>query len=207
MQAETTRYAVAIPHAGSLILTHSWDGQIPALKDFPPADRPNATIVFWTFRGMVGLGLLMLVLAIWGLALRRGARLYARRAFLRFALAMSPAGILAILLGWMTTEIGRQPWVVYGLQRTADAVSPHPAGELALTLAIFVVVYIVAFGAGTAYALRVMTRWPPQAQAGRAPAPGDPGPLRRPMRPLSGARAGRAADSDPAALAEQDDGR
>ena len=96
------------------MLTHSWDGQIPALKDFPRADRPNSTIVFWTFRVMVGLAMLMILLALLGLWLRRGGRLYRSRPFLRFALLMGPSGLVALLAGWFTTEIGRQPWIVYG---------------------------------------------------------------------------------------------
>ncbi|OZI21985.1 cytochrome ubiquinol oxidase subunit I [Bordetella genomosp. 7] len=185
MQAETTRYKVEIPRLGSLILTHSWDGQIPALKSFPPEDRPNSTIVFWTFRIMVGLGLLMIALAVWGNALRRSARMYLSRPFLRFALAISPAGLVALLAGWYTTEIGRQPWIVYGLQRTADAVSPHPAGEVGFTLALFVVVYLAVFGAGTAYGMRLLAAGP--QQAGDDPGPGGAGQPRQPMRPLSAA--------------------
>jgi cytochrome d ubiquinol oxidase subunit I len=88
MQAETTRWKVEVPRAGSLLLTHSWGGDIPALKDFARADRPNATVVFWTFRVMVGLAFLMLALALAGLALRRGGRVYRSKAFLRFALLM-----------------------------------------------------------------------------------------------------------------------
>ncbi|PJN93816.1 cytochrome ubiquinol oxidase subunit I, partial [Amaricoccus sp. HAR-UPW-R2A-40] len=109
MAAETTRYAIEIPRMGSLLLTHSWDGTIPALKDFAPGDRPNSTVVFWSFRIMVGLGFLMLGLAVWSAWLRRQGDLYRNRLFLRAAVAMGPAGILAILAGWFTTEIGRQP--------------------------------------------------------------------------------------------------
>src|SRR5690606_20533503 len=102
------------PARGSPLLTKSLGGTIPAPKGLAREDRPNATIVFWTFRVMVGLGLLMIALAFWGLWLRRGARLYAQRGFLRLAVALSPAGLVAILAGWYTTEIGRQPWLVQG---------------------------------------------------------------------------------------------
>ncbi|OVZ56923.1 cytochrome ubiquinol oxidase subunit I [Pigmentiphaga sp. NML080357] len=187
MEAETTRFSVDVPRLGSLILTHSWDGQIPALKDFPPEDRPNSTIVFWTFRIMVGLGLLMIALAVWGLWLRRSSRLYTSRPFLRFALAMSPAGLVAILAGWYTTEIGRQPWTVYGLLRTADAVTPqHTTGQLAFTLLLFVVVYLAVFGAGTAYGLRLIAKGPAPDEH-RQQVAGGPGEQRQPMRPLSAA--------------------
>jgi cytochrome bd ubiquinol oxidase subunit I len=194
MKTETTRYALGIPHLGSLILTHSWDGQIPALKDFAPRDRPNSLIVFWSFRLMVGLGLLMIALGAWSLWLRRGDRLWSRRWFLRFTLWMGPAGLVAILAGWTTTEVGRQPWVVYGVLRTADAVSPHGVGPLALTLALFVVVYFFVFGAGTRYVLR-MIRKGPQHFALNQPLQGGPGEPRTPMRPLSAANAADTADS------------
>ena len=104
---------------------------------FPRQDRPDSTVVFWTFRLMVGLGLLMLLL---GLAsapwLRWRGRLYDQRLFLWFAVAMGPAGLVAILAGWVTTEMGRQPWVVYGVMRTKDAVSNHSALALTVTLAV-----------------------------------------------------------------------
>ena len=160
MQAEQTRYALGIPKLGSLILTHSLDGQIPGLKDFPAQDRPPAAVVFWSFRVMVGLGMLMLALAALALLLRWRGRLYQSRFLQRFALVMGPAGLLAILAGWITTEVGRQPWVVYGVMRTADAVSAHRAAPVALSLAIFVVVYFSLFGAGTVYGLRIIRKGP-----------------------------------------------
>ncbi|GAA0222711.1 cytochrome ubiquinol oxidase subunit I [Castellaniella daejeonensis] len=187
MDAEMTRHAVEIPRLGSLILTHSWDAQIPALKDFPAADRPDSTSVFWTFRIMVGLGLLMIALAFWGAWLRRSARLYGHRRFLRCTVAMSPAGLAAILAGWYTTEAGRQPWVVYGLLRTSDAASSHPAGQVAFTLGLFVAVYLMVFGAGTAYGLHLLAEDP----ADSAPAPeGGAGQSSQAMRPLSAAQEG-----------------
>jgi len=199
MAAEVTRYAVEIPRAGSLLLTHSWDGTIPALKDFAPEDRPNSTIVFWTFRAMVGLGVLMIALALWGLVLRRRERLFTQRAFLRFALLLSPAGLVAILAGWYTTEIGRQPWIVQGLMRTAEAASPqHTAPQVGFTLALFVLVYVVVFGAGTAYGLRIMAKGP-TPEAGDQPVRGGPGEPRQPMRPMSAAQEGVDAQGDRAA--------
>lgn len=186
MDEERTRFAVGIPHLGSVILTHSWTGQIPGLKEFPREDRPNSLIVFWSFRLMVGLGLLMIALGAWGLWLRRGGRIWTRRPFLRFALWMGPAGLVAILAGWTTTEVGRQPWVVYGVLRTADAVSPHGAGSLALTLALFVAAYVFVFGTGTVYLLRMMRKGPQRFELHR-PAEGGPGEERTPMRPLSAA--------------------
>jgi cytochrome bd ubiquinol oxidase subunit I len=160
MNAELTRYAVQIPHLGSLVLTHSWNGQIPGLKDFAPEDRPNSTIVFWTFRIMVGLGFLMLLLGLWGAWARWHHELYRSKLFLRFAVLMGPAGLIAIVAGWLTTEIGRQPWVVYGVMRTADAVSNHSALELTTSLLIFIVMYFAVFGTGIAYMLRLVGKGP-----------------------------------------------
>ena len=166
MDAETTRYAVGIPKLGSLILTHSLDGQIKGLKEFPREDRPPAAVLFWSFRAMVGLGLLMIALAGLALLARWRKRLFDARLLHRFALLMGPAGLAAILAGWITTEVGRQPWVVYGVMRTADAVSTHKAAPVALTLAIFVVVYFVVFGAGTMYGLRLIRKGPQEGEAG-----------------------------------------
>ena len=195
MEAETTRYAVGVPHLGSVILTHSWNGQFPGLKAFPRQDRPNSLIVFWSFRLMVGLGLLMIGLGLWSLLLRRGDRLFVTRSFLHAARWMGPAGLVAILAGWVTTEVGRQPWVVYGVLRTADAASPHAAGAVALTLGLFVIAYLFVFGAGTAYVLRLMRKGPQAFALHRAPE-GGPGEGRTPMRPLSAADVGTDDDDD-----------
>ena len=186
MEREETRFAVEIPRLGSLILTHSWDGQFPGLKEFPPEDRPNATIVFWSFRVMVGLGLLMILLGVWSVLLRRSGTLFESRNFLRACVVMGPAGLVAIIAGWFTTEIGRQPWVVYGLQRTADAVSNHGVLPLAISLVLFIVVYCVVFGVGIAYMLRLVRKGPVMHAEGEAVV-GGPGHERQQMRPISAA--------------------
>lgn len=160
MQAETTRYAVQVPHLGSLILTHSWDGEIRGLKEFPPQDRPYSPIVFWSFRLMVGLGLLMLLTAVLGLVLRKRGRLYEARWFQRFVLYMGPSGLIALLAGWVTTEVGRQPWTVYGILRTEDSVAPINAQLAGVSLLIFVIVYFAVFGTGVYYMLKLMYRGP-----------------------------------------------
>ena len=196
MEAERTRYAVGIPKLGSLILTHSLDGQFAGLKEFPREDRPPAAVVFWSFRTMVGLGLLMITLGVVGLFVRWRRRLYASRPLHRFALWMGPAGLAAILAGWITTEVGRQPWVVYGVLRTADAVTPHALAPVAFTLAIFIVVYFAVFGAGTVYALRIIGRGP-HTDDSDAPVPGGPGQPRTPSRPLSAAQQDDDAVGDP----------
>lgn len=186
MEEETNHFAVEVPHLGSLILTHSWDGQFQGLKDFPKQDRPNATIVFWSFRIMVGLGLLMIAMGVWAAWERWRGRLYQARPLLRFALYMGPFGLVALLAGWITTEVGRQPWLVYGVMRTADGVTPHGALEVGITLALFVVVYFVLFGAGIAYILRLI-RVGPKPDEGATAVEGGPGEIRTPSRPLSAA--------------------
>lgn len=191
MAAETNRFAVEVPHLGSVILTHSWNGQFPALKEFPRDERPFVPLVFWSFRVMVVAGLLMLGLALAGAWARRRGCLYdaaQSRRLLRYALCMGPAGLVAILAGWYTTEVGRQPWVVYGVMRTADAVSPHGVFEVGLTLVLFIVVYFILFGAGTVYMLRLIRRGPPEIPD-EAPE-GGPGEARTPARPLSAAMHG-----------------
>src|SRR5690606_1586475 len=182
-EAETTHFAVKVPNLGSVILTHSWDGQFPGLKEFAPEDRPPVAVVSWTFRIMVGLGLLMILLGVWSLIARLRGTLFESRALHRMALYMGPAGIVAILAGWFTTEIGRQPWVVYNLMRTADAVSPHGVPEMTTSLILFVVVYFIVFGAGTVYVLRLIGLGP-VAHEGKQPIEGGPGQERTPARPF-----------------------
>jgi cytochrome d ubiquinol oxidase subunit I len=186
MQREETRFKLEIPALGSLILTHSLDQQVPALKEFAPEDRPNATIVFWTFRVMVGLGMLMILTGLWGLWLRARGRLYQSRAFLHLVVWMGPSGILAILAGWYTTEIGRQPWIIQGLMRTADASSGHSFAQMSLTLTLFVVVYFALFGAGLGYMMRLVRKGP-VTDEGKQATEGGPGRKRTPSRPLSAA--------------------
>ena len=160
-EAETNHAEIAIPALSSLILTHEWDGVVPGLKDFPVDERPNPEILFWTFRIMVAIGMVMLTVALIHLVQRVRGRLYSPNWFHRVLIACMPLGFVAILAGWFTTEIGRQPWVVQGLIRTADAVTPALTGEAALTsLLVFVVVYTVIYGAGTYYLFRLLTIGP-----------------------------------------------
>src|SRR5471032_1461820 len=160
MQAETTRYAVSIPHLGSLILTHSWDGEIRGLKEFPPQDRPNSTVVFWSFRIMAGLGVLMILMSLAAWGLRRRERLFESKWFQRFAVVMGPSGFITLLAGWVTTEAGRQPWVVYGVMRTSQAVSPLTTQQVGISLMTFVAVYFLVFGTGIYYMLKLMRSGP-----------------------------------------------
>lgn len=160
MQAEETRYAVKVPHLGSVILTHSWDGEIRGLKEFPAKDRPYSPVVFWTFRIMAGLGMLMLLTALLGLLLRKNGRLYTSVWYQRLVLCMGPSGVLALLAGWITTEVGRQPWTVYGVLRTEDSVSPIASQQVGISLLIFVLVYFLVFGIGLYYMLKLMKQGP-----------------------------------------------
>ncbi len=189
MAAETTRYAVEIPHLSSLILTHSYNGQFRGLSEFKAQDRPNAAIVFWTFRVMVGLGVLIVLLAAWSLWLRWRGKLFSARNFLRLATIMGPSGLIAVLAGWYTTEIGRQPWVVYGVMRTDHAVSNHSALALSATLVVFIVMYTAVFGTGISYMLKLVAKGPDEPETAS-----HPGQSQRPARPLSAA----PDDIDPA---------
>jgi cytochrome d ubiquinol oxidase subunit I len=180
-EAQTNHYEVAIPHIGSVYLTHSWNGTIKSLADFPREDLPYVPIVFFAFRIMVGLGLLMFALGGIGLLLRPKGRIYRASWFQRIAVAMGPAGFIAMLAGWTVTETGRQPYTVYGLLRTADSVAPVGTAAVAASLAAFVVIYMLVFGAALLFLLRLMAKPPeigepgvpstPQRSAGIVPGP------------------------------------
>jgi cytochrome d ubiquinol oxidase subunit I len=171
-EAEETRARLELPNLGSLILTHEWDGVVQGLKAWPRDERPPSEIVFWSFRLMVAIGFAMAGLGLWSLVARLRHRLYDWRALLWCSLVMAPSGFGAVLAGWITTEVGRQPWTVYGLLRTAQSVSPLEAPAVGASLAAFVVVYFAIFGAGTFYVLRLMGRTP------EAELPEEIGPLR-----------------------------
>jgi cytochrome d ubiquinol oxidase subunit I len=184
MKAETTRYAVSIPHLGSLILTHSWDGEIRGLKEFPREDRPNSTVVFWSFRVMAGLGMLMIAMSALAWVMRRHGRIYEARWFQKFVVAMGPTGFITLLAGWITTEAGRQPWVVYGVMRTAQAASPLTAQQVGISLMAFVIVYFLVFGTGVYYLLKLMRMGPPLPDQDQGKASADT-QSRNARRPLS----------------------
>ncbi len=156
--AEKTHLEVAIPGAGVIVAPP--DEEVLGLKAFAPEDRPPVFLVFWSFRIMVGLGLLMIGLGLWGAWLAWRRRLQQSRWFLRFAVAMGPSGFLAVLAGWVVAEVGRQPWVVFNQLRTADAVSPVGAGEVAFSLLAYMVVYAIVFTAGAIYILRMIAEGP-----------------------------------------------
>lgn len=158
--AEKTRYAIEIPKLGSLILTHHLDGEVKGLKEWPPSQRPSAEIIFWTFRVMVFLGFAMLGLGLWGGWHRWRGNLYETQLLLRASVLMGPAGFVAVVCGWITTEVGRQPWTVYGLMTTAESASLLQVSAVTGSLLSFIVVYFTVFGAGTFYLLRLMRSSP-----------------------------------------------
>ncbi len=162
----TMDYEVAIPHLSGLILTHSWSGHTPGLTDFKPEDRPPAEILFWSFRLMVGLGSAMVLLGVASLYLRWKKRLYDNTPLLIASLVMAPSGLIALLAGWVTTEVGRQPYTVYGVLRTAQSVSPIGAPGLAVSLMAFVLVYFLVFGAGVVMVLRLLANPPGPDESG-----------------------------------------
>ena len=153
-------HALEIPRLGSLILKHDPDAPLAGLDSIAPENRPPAKVVFWTFRVMVGLGLLMFALGAWSLLGRVTRKLYDWRWLHRFAVSMGPAGFIAVIAGWMTTEIGRQPFTVYGVLRTADSASPLAAPAVGASLLAFIVVYFAVFGMGSWYLLKLMSRPP-----------------------------------------------
>ena len=164
--AATVRYPLAIPHAGSLILKHSPTAPMDGLDTVPRAEWPPVAVVFWSFRIMVGLGTLMFALGALALVAHLRGRLHDWKALHLFAVAMGPAGFVAVIAGWVTTEVGRQPYTVYGLLRTAESASPLDAPAVAASLVAFVVVYFTVFSVGAWYMLRLMAH---------APAPAEPG--------------------------------
>jgi cytochrome d ubiquinol oxidase subunit I len=158
-QTASNRYALDIPDAGSLLLTHSRDGAIKGLKSFPRDEWPPVIFPFFAFRIMVGIGLIMLALVISAWILKASGRLLQARRFLRLCQFASPLGFAAVLAGWTTTEVGRQPWTVYGLLRTADSVSPSLTGaNVAVSLIAYGVVYLVMYPVGVRYMLRIIQR-------------------------------------------------
>ncbi len=174
-EEERLDYAIGIPGLSSLILEHDMKAPMKGLKTIPKEDRPPVAIVFWSFRIMVGLGFLMLGVGLWSLWARFRGRLYEDRWLHRAALVMGPSGLVAVLAGWITTEVGRQPYTVYGLMRTSESASPLDAPAVGTSLLAFIIVYFFVFGAGIFYILRLMSAGP---HLGEAPLSDADGPTR-----------------------------
>ena len=181
--AERNRLELGVPVLGSVILGHSPDAVVRGLKEWKAEDRPPVAIPFFSFRLMVGVGVLMLALTIAGLVLWRRGRLAAAAGFQRACILAAPLGFVAVVAGWVTTEVGRQPWVVYGLVRTRDAVTPSlGTHDVALSLLVYVLAYVFIFGGGLLFMARLVRRgFDSDAEL-------EPGaPAATPARPLSGA--------------------
>jgi cytochrome bd ubiquinol oxidase subunit I len=178
---QTNHFEVKIPKLASLILTHDWDGEVPGLKDVPIEEQPPVFAVFWAFRVMVGLGLLMIGFAIWGLILRIGGKYYKSPLFLNSLRLMSLSPFFAVLAGWIVTETGRAPWLIYGQMTHAQGLTPSLTGGMALfTLIGYVVVYALVFSAGVYYLLKVF-----RGGVEKANAPHETESIERASRPFS----------------------
>lgn len=165
-EAEETRYALEIPKLSSLILTHSREGTVRGLKEWPAEDRPPVALVFWSFRIMVGIGMLMIGTGLCALVLYLRKQLFETRWFRFCCMALTPAGFIAVLAGWIVTEVGRQPYIVYKVLRTSETVSPVPGSQIGLTLLFFLIAYFFIFGAGVYYISRVIARGPEPGDQG-----------------------------------------
>ncbi len=153
-KAEQNRFEVEVPNTSGWLFEKG--AVLRGLQAFPAQDRPPVAIVYWSFRIMVGMGMVMLAIGLYGAFVWARGRLDSSRWFLRAAVAASPAGFVAVLAGWVTTEVGRQPWLVQGVLRTADALSPVAAGQVAVSLLVFLVAYTIVFSAGALYILRLV---------------------------------------------------
>jgi cytochrome bd ubiquinol oxidase subunit I len=173
-EAGTVRNAVEIPKVSSLILKHELNAPLNGLDTVDRANWPYVPVVFWSFRIMVGLGFAMLGLGLLSLWARFRSRLYDWRPLHWLALTMGPAGFVAVIAGWVTTEVGRQPFTVYGLLKTAASASPLEAPAVAASLLTFIVVYFIVFGAGTGYILKLMGKPPHRGEAGPEAGPDHP---------------------------------
>jgi cytochrome d ubiquinol oxidase subunit I len=173
-KAGVVRAEIAVPKASSLILKHNPNAPLAGLDTVPRENWPVVGVVFWSFRIMVGLGMLMLTLGLVSIVARVRRKLFDWPLLHRFALAMGPAGFVAVIAGWVTTEVGRQPFTVYGLLRTAQSAAPLDAPAVAASLLAFVIVYFAVFSVGTGYILKLMSHAPHAGEKGPADLPGSP---------------------------------
>jgi cytochrome bd ubiquinol oxidase subunit I len=186
-EADVTRWAIEVPYLGSLILTHKLEGTVRGLKEWPREDRPPAAIVFWSFRVMVGIAMLMMLVVVLANWLRWNSRLYDTGWFLRVCEACLPLGFVAVIAGWITTEAGRQPWVIYGLMRTKDAVTPSLGGsDVLVSLIIYMLVYLVVYPVTLYYMISLVRAGPETEEETDRPIEG----LQRPLPARAAAGAG-----------------
>ena len=157
---EKNRAAITVPHLGSLILTHSWDGRFAGLKEFPRDQRPPVTSIFFAFRVMVAIGMLLIATGLVGVVLWWRKKLFTTGWYLHFTARAWFLGFIAILAGWLTTESGRQPYVIYGILRTDQALSPVSSATISASLTLFVLVYCVVFSIGIYYIHRLIWNGP-----------------------------------------------
>jgi cytochrome bd ubiquinol oxidase subunit I len=167
---ERNKFAIEVPYLGSIVLTHSLRGTVRGLKDYAAADRPPVAPPFFAFRIMVGMGVLMLITVALGWLLRWRGRLFTAAWYLRICQIMAGAGFIAVLAGWTTTEVGRQPWTVYGLLRTSESVSPSLTGsDVLLTLIGYMIVYLIVYPTGILLMTRLVRAGPTAISAAAAP--------------------------------------
>ena len=160
MKEERNLFEVAVPNGLSLLVTRSLDGKVEGLKEFPPENRPNSLILFWTFRFMVAIGFLFLFIMILAGYLWRRGRLFESRNFLRTLVLIQPLGFIATELGWITTEMGRQPWLVYNVMRVSEGISPIPPGNVVWSLALFLVIFPILLASYFYYVFKTLLGGP-----------------------------------------------
>ncbi|MGL4396563.1 MAG: cytochrome ubiquinol oxidase subunit I [Hyphomicrobium sp.] len=160
---ERNDYEISIPNVASMIITHDPNGLFKGLKDFKAEDRPPVKPVFFAFRAMVGIGLLMIAIGAYGTLLWWRGRLFEKSWFVNALTYTWPLGFIAIVAGWWVTETGRQPYLVYGILRTADAVSPVVFAQVLISLILFVLVYSSVFSMGILYINKLITKGPSDA--------------------------------------------
>jgi cytochrome d ubiquinol oxidase subunit I len=160
MAEEKTLFEIIVPDGLSLLLTHTLNGRVPGLKEFPREDRPNSLVVYWAFRFMAGIGFIFLLIMLWAAVLWWRGRLFQNRPFLWSLVAVQPLGWLAVEMGWVTAEVGRQPWLIYNLVRTSQGISPIPAGNVIWSLSLFVVIFVSVGASYFYYVLKTLRAGP-----------------------------------------------
>ena len=163
-EAGRTRFALEVPKLSSLILTHDLNGEVKGLNEWPREDRPPAPLIFWAFRIMVGLGMLMILTGVLAIVLYFTKRLFDAKWFQIWCMAMAPAGFVSVLAGWFVTEVGRQPYIIHNVMKTAEAASPVAGSVVLSSLVGFVAVYVFIFGAGCYYIARLVITGPKSAE-------------------------------------------